>query len=111
MTDGAEVDLAELGAMIRSLSARLAAYGDARELANRIEEVCNAGYGAALALEAESRRTRRGIVTRPIEDDVELVRTLDAVEVASGELRRSLGRLRTRFDWLPPPVPPAPEPL
>jgi hypothetical protein len=100
------VDLAEVGARIKTLTARLAAIGDARELAGPLEEVSNAGYGAALALEAESRRTRRGIAARPDEVDLELVRTLDALELASRELRRSLTSLRARAVWLGAPCTP-----
>jgi hypothetical protein len=90
------VDLAEVGARIKTLTERLAAIDDARELAGPLEDVSNAGYGAALVLEAESRRARRGIAARPDSVDLELVRTLDALELAASELRRSLTSLRER---------------
>jgi hypothetical protein len=102
MGASSDLDLADLGARIQSLSVRLAAIGDARELEQPVEEVSNAGYGVALVLDAESRRTRRGILARPTADEIELVRTLDALEVASRELRLSLARLRARVDWVPP---------
>jgi hypothetical protein len=101
-----EVDLAGVAREIAALSAKLEAIEDARELAVPLEAVCNDGYGTALALDAESRRTMRDIVARPADMDLELVRTLDALEVASRELRLSLQRLRARVDWLPAPATP-----
>jgi hypothetical protein len=100
------VDLAAIGARIQSLTARLGAIGDADDLAVRLEDACNAGYGAALALEAESRRARRGIVTATDASTLDLVRTLDALELASRELRRSLTSLRTRAERLGAPCAP-----
>lgn len=105
-SSGANLDLAEVGARIQSLTARLVAIGDARDLAVPVEEVCNAGYGAALALDAESRRARRGIDSRSAQGDLELVRTLAALEAASHELRRSLASLRVRAEWLGAPCAP-----
>jgi hypothetical protein len=102
-TTAPNVDLAEVGARIQSLTARLAAIGDGRELAVPVEEACNAGYGTALVLDSESRRARRGIVSNEPPVDLELVRTLEALELASRELRRSLAQLRERADWLPAP--------
>jgi hypothetical protein len=107
MTEPVEpVDLAAIGARIQSLTARLGAIGDAADLAVRLEEACNAGYGAALALEAESRRTRRGILTATDASTLELIRTLDALELASRELRRSLTCLRTHAERLGAPCAP-----
>ena len=100
------IDLAEVGARIKTLTARLAAIDDARELAGPVEEVSNAGYGAALVLDAESRRARRGIAAGAGDVDLELVRTLDALELASRELRSSLASLRARADWLGAPCTP-----
>jgi hypothetical protein len=104
MEMGAHVDLARMVEEIARLTVRLEAIDDARELADPLERVCNDGYGAALALDAESRRARRDIVARAADADLELVRTLDALEVASRELRLSLQRLRARVDWLPEPA-------
>ena len=103
MGSGPDLDLTEVSARIRDLSAQLAAISDGRELATLVEELCNAGYGAALALDAEARRARRGIDAKA-DVDLELVRALDAIEVASRELRESLARLRTRVDWLASPA-------
>jgi hypothetical protein len=103
MGSSPDLDLTEVGERIRDLSARLATIGDGRELATPVEELCNAGYGAALVLDAESRRTRRGIADGS-NVDLELVRTLEALEVASRELRQSLARLRAQVDWLAAPA-------
>jgi hypothetical protein len=101
---GGEVDLGRIAGEIAALTVRLEAIEDARELAIPLERLCNDGYGTALALDAESRRTMRDIVAHPADTDLELVRTLDALEVASRELRLSLKRLRARVDWLPEPA-------